>query len=271
MNVLLGDEPRLDDSSGGHFRTKCPGPTGFKANVGVAMLRVNRASEKAYLKGCASFRPDSPNHVFWCFPLSLPNIICCRACCVLCDARVNYQYAAHVADILVSQCLLCILHIDVYDTSSRANGSVQSRTKYRPQESKPAASMADLTEVLPNFDLEPWKHLTFSLEKRNVLTAELISLDPTEIVKRCPLPLKEVERMTAAVTCALKADLGFLSMQPPPERQVEVERPLKDTGQPGHPLPQKRAQFVKTLDSAIDHCLGGGFPTGKITEIVGER
>lgn len=131
--------------------------------------------------------------------------------------------------------------------------------------------MADLTEVLPTFDLEPWKHLTFSLGKKNVLTTELVSLDPAEIAKRCPLPLKELERMAAAVSHALRADLGFTSMRPPPKPRVDEENPLRERRQTNSDVLQKQTHYVKTLDATIDNCLGGGFPTGNITEIVGER
>ena len=131
--------------------------------------------------------------------------------------------------------------------------------------------MADLTDVLPNFDQKPWKHLFFSLEKKGILTAELVALDPIEIAKRCPLPLKEVRRLTAAIIQALKADLAFASISAPPRRPSEE----------GGPPPKKvctyertlppRPLFVRTLDPAIDECLGGGFAAGSITEIVGER
>lgn len=131
--------------------------------------------------------------------------------------------------------------------------------------------MADLTEVLPHFDLEPWKHLTYSLGKRNILTAELIAIDPVEIVKRCPLPLKEVRRMATAVTDALRADLGFVSMPPPSRPQVNGEESRNKKAIFGPTAEARAAQYVKTLDSTIDECLRGGLPTGRITEIVGER
>lgn len=134
--------------------------------------------------------------------------------------------------------------------------------------------MADLIDVLPDFDSSPWRHLTYSLEKKSILTAELISLDPIEIARKCPLPLKEVRRMAAAVTEALKAELGRQCMPPPPRPQVRENR-----GEPSAKrarlettkTPHKEVNYVKTLDRRIDECLGGGFPAGHICEIVGER
>lgn len=130
--------------------------------------------------------------------------------------------------------------------------------------------MADLREVLPGLDLKPWRHLTYSLEKKNVTTAELISLDPIEIARKCPLPLKEVGRMAAAVTRALQVDLGLLGKVSPARTQVDGEEPprkkVKLEAKPIHEV-----EYVKILDQRIDDALGGGFPTGSISEIVGER
>lgn len=132
--------------------------------------------------------------------------------------------------------------------------------------------MADLKDVLPHFDIQPWRHLTYSLEKKNVLTAELISQDAVEIARRCPLPLKEVKRLIVAVNAALQADLSFATITPrstPEEETKEAARKEPRREQPRRV--KKRMTFVRTLDADIDHCLGGGFPTGSICEIVGER
>lgn len=144
--------------------------------------------------------------------------------------------------------------------------------------------MADLIEVLPKFDLVPWRHLTYSLEKKNVLTAELISLDPIEIARRCPLPLGEVRRMVAAVLEALKTDLGYRLTPPLPPSLKGHGEPVRKKPrleskelQPEDVRPQPQVlrseelRYVKTLDPRIDECLGGGFPAGSICEIVGER
>lgn len=127
--------------------------------------------------------------------------------------------------------------------------------------------MADLIDVLPKFDLKPWRHLIFSLEKKGILTAELVTLEPVEIVKKCPLPLKELRRFVATVVEALQADIGY-----PPKVQAadqHTDRPRKR--QRREETSDISPRYVKTLDPSIDAVLGGGFPTGRITEIVGER
>lgn len=132
--------------------------------------------------------------------------------------------------------------------------------------------MADLIDVLPNFDLKPWRHLTFSLEKKGILTSELITLEPVEVAKKCPLPLKELRRLIAAVIEALQADMGYPSARKSLETvegdgNGERARKRQRRDESSRPNPQ----YVKTLDPSIDAVLGGGFPTGRITEIVGER
>ena len=132
--------------------------------------------------------------------------------------------------------------------------------------------MADLIDVLPKFDLKPWRHLTFSLEKKGILTAELIALEPIEIVKKCPLPLKELRRFIAVVVEAVQADIGY----PQIRNSSKVRADDEDDGRPRkrqrcEELPKTSTGCVKTLDPSIDAVLGGGFPTGRITEIVGER
>lgn len=136
--------------------------------------------------------------------------------------------------------------------------------------------MADLIDVLPNFDLAQWRHLTYSLEKKNISTAELIALDPVEIARKCPLPLTEVRRLAAAVLQALKADLAVKSdsvKQSAKQRPSQNSPPRKKAclESQNQPLTARHPPCVKTLDPRIDQWLGGGFPVGSICEIVGER
>lgn len=133
--------------------------------------------------------------------------------------------------------------------------------------------MSDLSELLPNFDQKPWKHLTFSLEKKGITTSELIACDPKWLAKFIPLPLREVERMAKAVTRALhhnttitKRPTSLVTSQTGGETPPKQRRGLgKDD------LFRSRTQFMTTLDPTIDDFLGGGIPTGHVTEIVGER
>ena len=128
--------------------------------------------------------------------------------------------------------------------------------------------MADLPDVLPSFDLRPYSHLLHSLRKNGILVSDLISLDPIQIAKRCPLPLLDVQRLVADVIEALQRSFKISNAQrstssvllaPTTQLAGAQAEPTRDT------LP-----FVSTLDNTIDTVLGGGFPAGHVTEIVGE-
>lgn len=132
--------------------------------------------------------------------------------------------------------------------------------------------MADLMEVLPRFNTQPWRHLTYSLEKKNISTAELISQDPVEIARKCPLPLREVKRMAAAVHAAIRTDIASAHVLSYPRSNKDYEEPpSKRRRKTARGVLKTDLTFVRTLDTDIDACLGGGFPTGHICEIVGER
>lgn len=130
--------------------------------------------------------------------------------------------------------------------------------------------MADLHETLPDFDVKPFFRLMHSLKKNEITVADLISLDPAEIARKCPLPLLDVRQLVAAVIQHTQRDLSML----PAERSTSSEliASTTDTRINSHPLPAKnQAMFIKTLDPEIDELLGGGFPCGYVTEVVGER
>ena len=129
--------------------------------------------------------------------------------------------------------------------------------------------MADLGEVLPSFDLRPYSHLLHSLRKNGILVTDLISQDPIQIAKKCPLPLLDVQRLVADVIEALQKSLNISKAQ-----QSTSSELLASTAQ--QTATQSRAsratiRFVSTLDESVDTVLGGGFPAGYVTEIVGER
>lgn len=132
--------------------------------------------------------------------------------------------------------------------------------------------MADLKDVAPSFDLQPWRHLTYSLEKKEVSTAELITQDPLTIARRCPLPPREVKRLATAVITALQQDVLAAVVATRPSIDKDDESPVRKKPRLEQTESAERdLLFVKTLDDNIDYCLGGGFPTGNVCEIVGER
>lgn len=109
------------------------------------------------------------------------------------------------------------------------------------------ATMTDLTTVLPAFQING--RLLTALEKSSVTTADLISLDPADIAKRTQLAVNvpDVKGLSDAVLEALQDDL----------------KPKKGIPSSG--------TTVSTLDDDLDRALGGGIPTGYITEVTGER
>jgi DNA repair protein RAD57 len=127
--------------------------------------------------------------------------------------------------------------------------------------------MTDLSTVLPGFATQQYGRLIPSLEKNLVTTTDLITLDAVDIAKRAQLPLLDVKRLCNAVLQELQCDLG-------------IGQPIdtgKESGQSPSTLRKNGDEIVdswntiSTLDDAVDKALGGGIPTGYITEITGER
>jgi DNA repair protein RAD57 len=125
------------------------------------------------------------------------------------------------------------------------------------------ASMTDLTAVLPGFPTQQYVRLLPSLEKNQVTTADLLTLDCVEISKRARVPLLDVKRLCNAILEALQVNLGVRDT----EGDVPADASLKKSGKDI----LNSWNTISTLDDQIDHALGGGIPTGYITEITGER
>ena len=121
--------------------------------------------------------------------------------------------------------------------------------------------MTDLTTVLPGFPTQQYVRLLPSLEKNLITTADLITLDVAEIAKRAQLPLLDLKRLCNAVLEALHVSLGVSDTQAP------ATASLKSSGVDVI----NSWNTISTLDEALDRALGGGIPTGYITEVTGER
>ena len=121
--------------------------------------------------------------------------------------------------------------------------------------------MTDLTTVLPGFPAQPYIRLLPSLEKNLITTADLVTLDVTEIAKRAQLPLLDLKRLCNAILEALHVNLGVN------DNQVEGTASLKTLGQDA----VNHWDTISTLDPDLDRALGGGVPTAYITEVTGER
>jgi DNA repair protein RAD57 len=124
--------------------------------------------------------------------------------------------------------------------------------------------MTDLLQVLANFPTAQFSHLLPSLDKALITTSDLLTLDAIDVAKRAQLPPVEVGKLADAILRALHKDLGVNDSD-------ATLAPAKNE-QPSHEITTSdRWRTISTLDSTIDEALGGGIPTGYVTEITGER
>ena len=133
--------------------------------------------------------------------------------------------------------------------------------------------MTDLLSTLPDFSTAAYTHLIPSFEKNSITVADLLTLDPIEIVKRCPLPLLDVRQFVKDVIRALQKDIGIRDVS-----YTTSDGPWAPHDQQGVPGPVQacrhmigRWSAISTLDDTMDIALGGGIPTGYVTEVTGER
>lgn len=135
----------------------------------------------------------------------------------------------------------------------------------------PFIPMTDLLHTIPDFPTKLYTHLLPSLEKHLITTTDLLTLDALEVAKRAQLPLLDVRRLANHVLAILQGRLGLKTGNVPSYQNA-------GEGQAGYGSLRKagkeaitRSSPISTLDPAIDAALGGGVPTGYITEITGER
>ncbi len=131
--------------------------------------------------------------------------------------------------------------------------------------------MTDLLHTIPDFPVKLYTHLIPSLEKHLITTTDLLTLDALEIAKRAQLPLLDVRRLANHVLAILQGQLGLKNenatkFEDVGEGQADFGT-LKQTGE------EITTQWntISTLNLNLDAALGGGIPTGYITEITGER
>ncbi|KAJ5956767.1 hypothetical protein N7501_011046 [Penicillium viridicatum] len=132
----------------------------------------------------------------------------------------------------------------------------------------------DLLLVLPGFVTKPFAHILPPLERAKVTTVDVITLDSLEIAKRARVPPADVRRLSSSIVEALHTDVGFdkpqtnIGTSDGPSSSINPDvasRTISST---------KRASqwnTISTLDPAMDGLLGGGIPTGYVTEVTGER
>lgn len=131
--------------------------------------------------------------------------------------------------------------------------------------------MTDLLHTIPDFPTKLYTHLLPSLEKHLITTTDLLTLDALNVAKRAQLPLLDVRRLANHVLVILQGQLGLkadnaTSYQHVGEGQANYGS-LRKTGKET----TSQSSTISTLDPALDTLLGGGIPTGYISEITGER
>ena len=122
--------------------------------------------------------------------------------------------------------------------------------------------MTDLASVLPGFPIQQYVRLLPSLEKNHITTADLLTLDFVEIAKRAQLPLLDLKRLCNAVLEALQNTLGVRATSNDALEHAPLRKPGKEF--------VDSWSTISTLDVNLDFALGGGIPSGYVTEVTGE-
>lgn len=134
--------------------------------------------------------------------------------------------------------------------------------------------MTDLLHVLPDFPTNNYTHLIPSLERHHISTTDLLTLDALDIAKRARLPLLDLRRLADHVLSILQNDLG-LEKSSPSEYDVQAHAPkpaqVQTTLRSSGREMTARRPTISALDRSLDDAVGGGIPSGYVTEIVGER
>ena len=135
--------------------------------------------------------------------------------------------------------------------------------------------MTDLLHILPNFSTADYSHLIPSLEKHLITCTDLLTLEATDIAKRAQLPVLDVRKLVGDILAQLQGQLGLGSGNEATTSQSEIqiaggEVEWGELRKSGNDLLCEWST-ISTLDDDLDTALGGGIPTGYITEITGER
>ena len=131
--------------------------------------------------------------------------------------------------------------------------------------------MTDLLLTIPDFPIKLYTHLIPSLEKHLITTTDLLTLDALEIAKRAQLPLLDVRRLANHVLAILQGQLGLKNENAAKFENVgEGQADFGTLKQTGEEITTQWST-ISTLNVTLDAALGGGIPTGYITEITGER
>ena len=127
--------------------------------------------------------------------------------------------------------------------------------------------MTDLISVVPQLSTSDYSNILPSLERRGITAADLLTLDAVDIAKQAQVPARDVRRLVAALRNALR-----LQLEPDSGRQNTATPVLRSKSllrSTGVELVEAWAA-IGTLDEGLEKALGGGFPTGYLSEVTGE-
>jgi DNA repair protein RAD57 len=127
--------------------------------------------------------------------------------------------------------------------------------------------MTDLLHTIPDFPTQTYTHLLPSLEKHLITTADLLTLDAREIAKRAQVPVLDVRRLANQVVEIIRGGFGLVTGG---GRDADINEDQDGEGSDRTQV-GREWRSISTLDHIIDAALGGGIPTGYVTEFTGER
>ncbi|KOS22581.1 DNA repair protein rhp57 [Escovopsis weberi] len=134
--------------------------------------------------------------------------------------------------------------------------------------------MTDLLQILPSFPISSFATLIPALEAHALSTSDLLTLHPTDLAKQTHLPILDLRRLLAAIQASLSGELiskrSVTRPSPCPSPTAPIApSPGSATAEEAH-RETHAPDRISTLDDGLDAALGGGIPTGRITEFVGE-
>lgn len=134
--------------------------------------------------------------------------------------------------------------------------------------------MSDLHTVLPHYRApDRLQSLLPRLERHVVTVGDILTQEPSKVGPRASIGILEMQMLRKSILEALHSDLGI----------GEKTQTSTDAGGPAEHVGQRRVRqrsgvelsrswhSISALDETLDAELGGGFPTGHISEIAGER
>ncbi|KAL2104513.1 hypothetical protein VUR80DRAFT_203 [Thermomyces stellatus] len=124
--------------------------------------------------------------------------------------------------------------------------------------------MTDLLRVLPRFPSGRFVNILDALDRHNISTADVLTLDADELSRRTNVPVLEIKRLAATVLNSLHRDIGVLPSHDD-DSNPPIQRGKKSLGELCDAW-----STISTLDDTFDAALGGGIPVGYVTEVTGE-